>query len=127
MSIKAHNVIHVSWTRPFVQQSEDFCELDDQTPVTPISTDTDGLPLYFVQEILAHFPRGKGYQWLKHLAGTPWHDAEWRPARDFVARDGNATDAFLKYVQAHNLLPELLSSGTIKDSCCWDDNIQEGQ
>lgn len=63
--------MHVSWTRPFVQQSEEFGDLDVQAAATPVSTDTDGLPPYIVQEFSVHRPRGKGYHWFTHLAGSP--------------------------------------------------------
>lgn len=45
----------------------------------------------------------------------------------FVDRDGTITDAFLKFINAHNLLSQLPSSGIIKDSCFQDDKIPREQ
>jgi len=41
------------------------------------------------------------------MKGTPTHEAEWQPTRDFIDKDGTLTTAFLEYIKEKNLLPHL--------------------
>lgn len=80
--------------------------------------------VYIIEEIIAHRPRGRRCQWPTHLAGTRRLDAERQPTLDSVGRDWTVTDTFCEHIKAHKLLPELVSSGILKDACYLDDNIQ---
>lgn len=42
------------------------------------------------------------------MKGSPTHEAEWQPKRDFVDSDGTLNEAFKRYISTHGLYPELL-------------------
>ena len=62
---------------------------------------------YIVESILKHRRRGRGYQFLTLMKGSPTHDAEWQPTRDFVDKDGTINDKFYKYIKCQGILQEL--------------------
>ena len=93
---KIHPVVHVSHTRPFIQQPSDIGKILSKRP--------DPIPAvvemeYEVEKILKHRKRGKGYQWLTLMKGTPTHEAQWQPTGDFVDKDKTMTKAFYDYIK----------------------------
>jgi hypothetical protein len=60
-------------------------------------------PEYEVESIIAHRPRGRGYQFLTLLKGDPPHDTDWQPFRDFIDADGTMTEALQHCLREHNL------------------------
>lgn len=58
-STTSHNIVQFSPTRPLVQHSEVFRDLNIPDSATPTSTYTDRLPLYTVGDNFAHRTRGK--------------------------------------------------------------------
>lgn len=104
--VKTHPVVHVSLTKPAVDKPEHLNQVTEARP-RPLQIDDDGNQLFVVERILAHRKKGRGYQWLTLMKGTPTHDAQWQPTKDFIDNDGTMTKAFLDYISAHNLLPEL--------------------
>lgn len=105
--LKTHRVIHVSFTRPYRAKPT---RLQDEVPIQaekPMHVDQSGEALYIVEKILSHRRRGRGYQFLTLLKGTPQHDAEWQPVRDFVDSDGTMNQEFDKYIKQNNILRNL--------------------
>ena len=104
-NMKLHPVDHALHTRPFIEQPADISQ-----PITlrpePVP-DSDGSPLFKVDEILHHRNRGRGYQFLTLLEGAPRHEACWQPTRDFVDNDGTLTEVFFEYIKKHNILSQL--------------------
>lgn len=104
-NMRLHPVVHVSHTTPHRSQPTSLSQ-----PVTPRPDpvpDISGDLLFQVERILAHRKRGRGYQWLTLMTGSPQHEAEWQPTRDFVDADGTLTGAFRDYIVEHGLLPHL--------------------
>lgn len=104
-NMRLHPVVHVSHTTPYKTQPPELSQ-----PVTPRPEpvpDESGDLLFEVERILAHRKRGRGFQWLTLMKGTPQHEAEWQPTRDFVDEDGTLTAAFREYIVEHGLLPHL--------------------
>lgn len=103
--LRAHNVIHVEHTKPFIMQPHDIARGVTEQPI-PVQANA-GTLLYEVEEILAHRRRGRGYKWLALMRGSPQHDAVWQPTADFVDPDGTLTHAFHVCIKKHDLLPHL--------------------
>jgi len=104
-NIRIHDVVHVAHTMPFVQQPADIGH-----PVVrpdPVPEPNTGAPLYMVEESLGHRKRGRGFQWLTLMEGTPRHEACWQPTKDFIDSDGTLTKAFHVYIVRKGLLPHL--------------------
>jgi len=59
-----------------------------------------------VEAILNHRKRGRGYQFLTLMKGSPEYDAEWQPSMDFIDPDGTLNDKFLSYIKFNNIMPE---------------------
>ena len=101
---KIHPVVHVSRTRPFIQQPSDIGEILSKRP--------DPIPAvvemeYEVEKILKHRKRGQGYQWLTLMKGTPTHEAQCQPTGDFADEDKTTTKAFYGYIKKNNLIQHL--------------------
>ncbi len=62
---------------------------------------------YIVESILNRRKKGKGYQFLTLMKGSPTHDAEWQPSRNFIDKDGTHTDVLLEYIKKKKILPHL--------------------
>ena len=101
--LKIHPVVHVVHTTPFVEQPSDIGK-----PVTeqPAPVPTVHGHEHVVDKILQHRPRGRGFQFLTLMKGTPLHDAEWQPTRDFVDSDGTVTNVWQEYIRQNNILPQ---------------------
>lgn len=104
-NIRAHPVVHVEHTARVSYQPpdirQDIIERPESIP------QPDGSSLIYVDKILSHRKRGKGYQWLTSYTGAPLHEAEWKPTNDFLDSDGTMTKAFHNYIVQNNLLPHL--------------------
>ncbi len=101
---KIHDVVHIVHTTPYHEQPSDIS--------APVKKRADPVPAvggeeYIVESILNHRKRGKGYQFLTLMKGSPTYDAEWQPSRDFIDKDGTITDVFLEYIKKKNILPHL--------------------
>ena len=81
---KIKPVVHVSHTVPFHEQPSDIAKPISPRP-DPVPTVQGGA--YVVEKILKHRKRGRGYQWLTLMKGTPTHEAKWQQARDFTDKD----------------------------------------
>ena len=100
---KIHPVVHVIHTTPCVEQPSDIAP--------PIPAQPEPVPgiegnEYEVEKILAHRKKGRGYQFLTLMKGSPTHDAEWQPMKDFVDTDGTVTEVWHKYIKHNNILPQ---------------------
>ncbi len=60
-----------------------------------------------VDKLLKHRKRGREYQFLIILKGTPTHDAELRTSRDFIDTDITITGEFLNYIKKNNISKRL--------------------
>jgi hypothetical protein len=98
--LKIHPVVHVIHT---TRHHAQLADTSSPVPVRPAPVATESGPEYEVEYILAHRPRGRGYQFLTLMKGDPLHDAEWQPARDFIDADGTMTEALQRYLREHNL------------------------
>lgn len=88
-NMRLHTVVHVSHSRPVIDQTENIAY---SVYVAPIPMpDNTGSPLFEVKQILGHRNRGHGFQWLTHLTRTPQHEDTWQTTRDFVDPDGTLT------------------------------------
>ena len=47
---------------------------------------------YEVEKILARRKKGRRFQFLALMKGSPIHDAEWKPMKDFVDKDGKVSE-----------------------------------
>ena len=96
-------VVHVSHTTPYVSQLVDIRAdaVERPEPVPAVDGDEN-----YVEAILKHRKRGRGYQFLTLMKGSPIHDAEWQPTSDFVDRDGTVTDVCQKYIKETGILPQ---------------------
>lgn len=104
-NMKCHPTIHVEHTSFYKSQPSEIGRIqEEKSKIIPISRHQS---IVEVDKILAHRPRGKGYQWLTLLKGYPQHEARWQPTRDFVDADGTITKAFHDYIKEHNLLKNL--------------------
>lgn len=103
-NVRIHPVVHVLHTTPYHAQYGHIAPPVAFLP-QPVPSAT-GL-LFVVDRILAHRKRGRGFQWLTLMKGTPRHEAQWQPTRDFLDPDGMVTAAFHEYIVEHNLLPHL--------------------
>jgi len=101
--VKIHKVVNVSHTVPYFDQPNDIRQ--------PVKPKPEPVPMiegdeYFVEKILNHRKRGRGYQFLTHMEGLPEHEAEWQPTRDFIDTDGTMNDKFLSYIKSKNIMQE---------------------
>lgn len=100
-----HPAVDAIHTTPFAEQPNEISQ--------PLTTRPDPVPEsggqlhYKVDEHLKYRKRGRGYQLLTLLKGTPRHKADWQPTKYFVDADGTSTVAFLKYIWEKDLLPHL--------------------
>ncbi len=102
--LKIHDVIHVIHTTPFFEQPP---EISAPVPPRPDLVPAVEREEYIIDRILQRRKRGRGYQFLTLMKGSPAHDAEWQPTADFVDRDGTMTEPFAKYIKENKLLPHL--------------------
>ena len=101
--IKIHKVVNISHTVPYYEQPNDISQPVRPRP-EPVPT-PEGEE-YFVQKILNHRKRGRGFQFLTQMKGSPEHDSEWQPTKDFIDNDGTMNDQFLAYIKSKNILKE---------------------
>lgn len=104
-NMTSQQVVHEEHTTRVFYQPSDISKPATQRPA-PIPR-PDGSCLIYVDWILRHRKLGKGFQWLTAKTGTPLHEADWQPTRDFVDSDGTINENFHRYICAHNLLPHL--------------------
>ena len=104
-NIRCHPVVQVEHTTPHREQPADIA-LDIPVRPDPVPDSTGELS-FEVEAILAHRKRGRGYQWLALMKGSPQHEAEWQPTRDFIDLDGTLTEAFHSYIVKQNILTHL--------------------
>ena len=107
-TVKIHPVVHVLNTTPFYDQPRDVSQPVLLRP-DPVP-DAEGNLQFHVRCILKHRKRCRRYQFLTLLEGTPQHEAEWQPTRDFVDEHGTLTEAFLDYIREQGILPHLWQS-----------------
>ena len=113
---KIHKVVNIMHTVPYHEQPDDIGVILPSRP-DPVPT-VDGEE-FVVDKILQHRKRGRGFQFLTLMKGSPTHDAEWQPARDFIDKDGTMTEPFLEYIKEHGILGHLWEK---EDSVVEDDN-----
>lgn len=98
-----HPVVHVSHTTPYVSQLVDIrADLVERLEPVPAVDRAE----QYVESILKHRKRGKGYHFLTLMKGCPTHDAEWQPTSDFVDQDGTVTDVWQRYIRETGILPQ---------------------
>ena len=90
--IKMHKVVNVSHTVPYYEQPNDISQPVRPKP-EPVPT-PEGEE-YVVEKILNHRKKGRGFQFLTQMKGSPEHDSEWQPTKDFIDNDGTMNDQFL--------------------------------
>ena len=102
--LKIHPVVHVSHTTPHSEQPSDIA-----VPIPAIPAPLPALEgqEYEVESILSHRKKGRGYQFLTLMKGSPTHDAEWQPKKDFVDKDGTMNEKFYDYIIKKGILQEL--------------------
>ena len=88
-------------TVPYYEQPKD---IGIEIPRRPDPVPAPEGEEYVVDNILKHRRRGKGFQFLTLMKGSPTHDAEWQPTRDFVDKDGTINDKFLEYIKSQGIL-----------------------
>lgn len=105
-NMRLHPVVHVSDTGPI---KESLADLQQPVQLRPDPAPDEVREMNFeVDRIIGHRKRGRSYLWLTLLTGTPQHDAECEPARDFLDTDGTLTSAFHDYIVEHSHLLHLL-------------------
>lgn len=98
-------MVHVLHTNFHKTQPTEIGQLASLRPdPIPDSADEDQFELH---RILSHRKRGRGYQCLTLLKGSPEHEAELQPTPDFVDTDRTVTQAFKDYIVEHGLLQNL--------------------
>lgn len=103
-NIRIHPVIHVEHSTPFIEAEVD---LGPHLPSEPPPVITEEIEEYVVSEIFSHRKKGKGYEFLTLLKGTPRHEAEWQPTCDFMDEEGTLTEAFHVYITQYGILSHL--------------------
>jgi len=101
--VKIHKVVNVSHTVPYYAQPNDISQ---PVPPRPEPVPTPEGEEYVVEKILNHRKRGRGFQFLTQMKGSPEHDSEWQPTKDFIDNDGTMNDQFLSYIKSKNILKE---------------------
>lgn len=109
--VKLPSTIHINPVVHVEPTSLARCQPDDisysKPPAAVPFQDQHGGTVVEVAEILFHRQRGKGLQFLTLNKNFPIHEAEWKPTRDYVDKDGTITAALHSYIIQHNLLPQL--------------------
>ena len=71
--VKIHKVVNVSHTVPYHEQPSDISQ---PVPPRPEPVPTPEGEEYVVEKILNHRKRGRGFQFLTQMKGSPEHDSE---------------------------------------------------
>lgn len=98
-AIRAHPVINVSFTRPYFRQPPD---LSKPKPDPPPPVILPSGPEEYVERILRHRRRGKGWQFLVQWLHKPSHDATWEPLRNLRDPDGTVNESLLQYIESQS-------------------------
>ncbi len=101
---KIHDVVHAVYTRPYHELPSYIC--------TSVTKRTYPVPAvggeeYVVESILKQRKRGKVYQFLILVKGSPTHNAEWQPRRHVIDKDGTITSVFREYIKKSKKLSHL--------------------
>ena len=116
-NVKIHKVVNIMHTRPFFEQPEGIASIVPERP-DPVPT-SEGEE-YVVEAILKHRKKRKGFQFLTLMKGSPTHEAEWQPTKDFVDKDGTMNDKFYEYIKKNGILKNLWN--TEPNNVVEDDN-----
>lgn len=93
---KAHPVINLCHTKEFVEQPSDL-ENSDQGTIQEIQGELG--PEKYVECIIKHRKRGRGFQFMVKWKNEPFHEATWEPRRIFVDKDGAVTEQLMNYIE----------------------------
>lgn len=96
-SFRAHPVINVSHTCPYVEQPPDIANPTESAP--PLVMGEQG-PEKFVERILQHRKQGRHWQFLVKWLREPNHEATWEPYKNFVDQNGTITAALEEYINS---------------------------
>lgn len=102
-------------TRPYRTHKADIgIPVPRQAILVPISTGS--LEDEFeMDQILGQRKRGREYQWLEKLKGTPTHSAQWQARKVFIYTDREVTDALLDYMSASDISHSQIRGNTVDE------------
>ncbi len=92
-SFRAHLVVNVTHTEPYYAQPEEISSLKE-TPRPAVDHLTG--PEEYVEKILQHRKRGRGWQFLVKWENKPAYESAWIPTRNFISEDGTPTAALME-------------------------------
>ncbi len=110
--VKIYDVVNVVHTVPHRHQPQEIS--------ATVSPGPDPIPSqrgeeYEVERILNHSKRRTEFQFLTLMRGSPTHDSEWQPSKDFMDADGTINNAFLEYVKSRNILRDFWATDVVED------------
>lgn len=98
-------MVHVEHTARAFRQPVDISQ-PTEAPSQPY-VDELGETVIEVDRILSHRRRGRGWQFLTLYKNAQFHDAEWKPVRDFFDSDNSITKALHDYIIENDMLHHL--------------------
>lgn len=104
-NINVHPIVHVEHTARAFTKRSDISRLPLEKARSYI--DVRGDNVIEVERILAHRRRGSGFQFLTLFRNAPFHEASWKPLRDFLDLDGTITQTPHTYIIEYKMLHHL--------------------